>query len=126
MNELDKVELRVGNYNGHIDEITDKLTWTFEYIHDGINSLRRVTMFRFNEDRYMLMLSMKKMDFGDYNTMVSIHGPNEKVLEILLDDFEKRTGIQMQDPPKDLEKLMKEQFAKISVMFRGPPKEYYG
>jgi len=109
------VETRVGNYPGNIENLAKQYSDGFFSLPLGRQDVHKCGLFmREEKDSYLLMISNCDTPCPDYNTIVTVFGPNEQRVTQIMHDFESNVDVEIKEAPD----YLKEQNEYLMKLFK--------
>jgi len=100
-------EVKVGNYEGRLEELTKKYSGKFTKIPLGDSFVQKYGLVKpENGSNYIIIVSQGPVTPANgYNIILSVIGPNQERVKQLMREFETNFGIEMRTSPKFLEDI---------------------
>jgi hypothetical protein len=122
MNDKLYTEVKVGNYEGELEELIKRYSDNFLKLAVGYAAVKKYAVVeKENGSSYIMVISQyPTTTFKDYNMIISMTGPNEERVKQLMQKFETKGKIGMRTPPKELEDLFKKMPAMLNQSRTSP------
>jgi len=114
--------LKVGEYKGKLGDLAKRYSDKFFHFPVGRKDVDKYGMIIEEENRsYLLMISnsdKSRYPSAEYDTIVSVMGPEKQRTEEIMRDFEKAAGVEMREAPDFLKNLFESMEAEANKRFK--------
>ena len=114
--------LKVGEYKGNLGDLAKRYSDKFFHFPVGRKDVDKYGMVIEEENKsYLLMISnsdKSRYPSAEYDTIVSVIGPEKQRTEEIMRDFEKAADIKMKEAPDFLKKLFESMETEANKRFK--------
>ena len=102
------LDLKVGDIEKNIDELLKKYSPNFIKIGSGNADVKKYHLTeKLDNEKYIIIGSTVDHKLNPYNFMITVMGPNKNNMDIIVNNFQNKTGIKLRDGPNYLKQMYK-------------------
>jgi hypothetical protein len=111
-------EVKVCVYDGELEGLIKKYSKEFTAVPAGDPGVQKYVLFKEEVmSSYLIMVSKGAMcPEYNYNTIATVTGAEERTAKKIMQEFQKKTGLEMKPAPEFLKKV----FENLSALVSGP------